>query len=663
MLLLRCLLLTSSLCALTLLTGCALETTALPGAEKGVAMQGKVQGGNQPVIGAKVFLLQANTTGYGGAGIAAASANASQSLLTVGTVDTSTGATNGFRYVTTDSQGNFSITGDYTCTANSQVYLYVAGGNTGSGTNSSAGFLSVLGTCPSSLNFLSSVPFLYVNEVTTIAAAYAFAGFATDALHVSNSGTTLSATGMANAFANFGSLVNVTTGVAYAQNPHNSNGTVPQSEINTLSNILAACVNSTDTQPDNCNNLFSYVQSAGTGGTTAADTATEAIYIAQHPGVAVSSLYALQAASVPFQPSLTAAPNDFSLGLVFTGGGINMTNSMAVDAMGNLWSINDSSFVTEISSAGVFLSGPNGYLSGAYAAGPIALDLDGNVWIGGGAHTYSGPGNVVEMSNTGAVLSGANGYGYGLLRTPEGLAVDANNNIWVADSVSNNVVELSNSGQVLSGTGGYTGGGISNPNQLAITSSDNIWVTNSTAPSISALSNSGAPTTPSSGVTGASFVGGASLAIDHQNNIWTVGAGPGAQVSKVSPNGVILSGSGYATIGVGGAHAGGTTIAIDGDGNPWVPLYFSPFVIELSNSGAILSGSTGYSGGVGIGPANIVIDGSGDVWVSNATYTPSPERGVAGFYTWRITEMIGVAAPVVTPIAAGVQGNMLGARP
>jgi hypothetical protein len=361
-------------------------------------------------------------------------------------------------------------------------------------------------------------------------------------------------------------------------------------------------------------------------------------------------------------PYLTVAPNEFSLGLVFTGGGINLTNGMAVDAMGNVWSTNDSYYLTEISSAGAFLSGPNGYFSGAYVPCPIAIDLNDNVWIGNGAHTIDGPGSLFELSSNGTVLSGANGYGYGLLRTPEGLAVDASNNIWVTDTASDNVVEFSNSGQVLSGTKGFTGGGISNPYELAITSTGDVWITNSTTYSISALSSSGVPFTPSTGVTGEGFFGGSSLAIDHQNNVWAVTEGPGAQVSKVSPDGVILYGSGYATTAMQGVNATGVTIAIDGDDNAWTPSG-SPAVIELSSTGETLSGSNGYGGGIASYPQYLVIGGSGDVWVSSATFTPSGVRGVPGVYTFKITELVGVAAPVVTPIAAGVKLNMLGARP
>jgi hypothetical protein len=45
-----------------------------------------------------------------------------------------------------------------------------------------------------------------------------------------------------------------------------------------------------------------------------------------------------------------------------------------------------------------------------------------------------------------------------------------------------------------------------------------------------------------------------------------------------------------------------------------------------------------------------VIDGSGDVWVGNAT-------------AQNLTEYIGSAAPVITPLATAASTNKLGTRP
>lgn len=120
-------------------------------------------------MGAHIYLLAANTTGYG---------NPSVSLLNA----TATGLSDSVgAYVTTGSDGGFTITGDYTCTPRTQIYVYALGGNPGAGINSAAGFLAALGQCPAAGNFLAATPFIWVNEVSTVAAAYAMSGFATDA--------------------------------------------------------------------------------------------------------------------------------------------------------------------------------------------------------------------------------------------------------------------------------------------------------------------------------------------------------------------------------------------------------------------------------------------------------------------------------------------------
>ena len=150
------------------LSGCSLSSTAHPAPDAGLAIQGRVQGGQQPITGAHVYLFAANTTGYAGPGITASTTNKSLSLLTTGSTD-SVGT-----YVTTDPNGNFTITGDYSCTPNTQVYIYALGGNPGltAGTNNTAsGLLAALGNCPSAGNFLSTTPYVFVDEVSTIAAA------------------------------------------------------------------------------------------------------------------------------------------------------------------------------------------------------------------------------------------------------------------------------------------------------------------------------------------------------------------------------------------------------------------------------------------------------------------------------------------------------------
>ena len=301
------------------LTGCSIATTitSTPDSDSdsvaGPAVTGRVMGGQSPLVGAHLFLFTPGAGGYG---------NASTSMLMnvpgSTTLDTTPGdATIGDYYVTTGSNGAFSITNDYTCTANAPIYAYSVGGDSGSGANSAAALLAA-GTCPSSGN-LPSTLYVVVNEVSTIAAAYAMSGFATDALHVSSSGTPLAQTGIYNAFTNVGNLENISTGTAYTTTPA-GNGTVPQATINTLANILASCVNSTGPGSSACLTLFADARSGGATGTQPSDTATAAINLAHNPVANLAALYALSTATPPFAPALTAQPNDFTISLGFTAG-------------------------------------------------------------------------------------------------------------------------------------------------------------------------------------------------------------------------------------------------------------------------------------------------------------------------------------------------------
>ncbi len=271
--------------------------------EAGPAIRGNVHGGQQPVVGAHIYLFATNSTGYGIASISLLNASATGNSDSIGA------------YVTTGSDGSFTITGDYACTSVDQVYLYALGGNPGAGPNSAAGFLATLGSCPASGNFLGTIPYIWVNEVSTVAAAYAMAGFATDATHVSSSNTPLAQVGIQNALANAANLAVISTGATLATTPA-GNGTVPQTTINTLANIIASCVNSTGPSSTACSTLLANAESGGSTGTAPTDTATAAINIAHNPRANTPVLYGLQPElGAPFQPALGSAPADFTISL------------------------------------------------------------------------------------------------------------------------------------------------------------------------------------------------------------------------------------------------------------------------------------------------------------------------------------------------------------
>jgi hypothetical protein len=119
--------------------------------------------------------------------------------------------------------------------------------------------LAVLGNCPSSGTFsgANAISYVYANEVSTVAAAYAFRPFMLadmhdDMTHIGTSGGNVA--GLQNAAVIAKQLYDITgsqISTSYAGEGHIANtttvagnGIVPQANIDTLANILAACVDS-----------------------------------------------------------------------------------------------------------------------------------------------------------------------------------------------------------------------------------------------------------------------------------------------------------------------------------------------------------------------------------------------------------------------------------
>jgi hypothetical protein len=663
-----------ALCAIALiscvvaLSGCAgkpvmTTTSTQPDQVPGAALHGRVHGGNNPISGAAVYLYAVGTGGYGGAGIAASSSNASTSLLN-SNVLTQTPAggedSSSNYYVTTDSNGIFSITGDYTCpSASSQVYLYAVGGNPGAGgVNAAAGLLAGLGPCGS----LSSTTYIVVNEVSTIATAYSLAGYATDATHISSSNTSLAATDVANAFATIPSLETLSTGVALATAPI-SGGIVPQARINSLANILAACINSSGSGSSACTSLLGYALSGGTTGTEPTDTATVAINIAHNPVANLANLLALQSATPPFQPMLpsTPTPNDFTISIVQSGGlgsAFNVPEYPAIDASGNVWVTTGRGVgpgfggVSKFSNIGAnLLVASYIYPESAFPMG-IAIDASGNVW------TANLAGTITELNSGGAILAPISGITAGGLTSGYGIAIDASGNVWAGcnngSATANQpylpgsgkcIVELNSSGTVLSGANGFTGGGLDGPIGIAVDTLGHVWATNNANSSLSEFNSSGTPISSSNGYGGGGLLVPWGIALSTGMGVplvWASNLGNNSW-SLFSDGGTPYSPStGYTGAGV----TGPFSIAFDGAGNVWVTSTTGRLG-EFNSTGSI-SGSSGFSDGYTSAYVGLAIDGSGNVWVVRP-------GGIGGTTTGSLTEYVGAAVPVVTPIVANLR--------
>ena len=191
------------------------------------------------------------------------------------------------RPVTSDANGNFSLTGTFTCPSSSTpVYIYVQGGNPGltpAVNNSSIALMGLLGYCGD----LTPSSYLVVNEMTTVAAVWALAPFMVDATHIGTSSTNVQ--GLLNAVQTAGSLVSISSGQAPGNAP--AIATIPVAEIHTLADILTSCVNSSGSTNSlsSCGRLFTAATPAG--GIAPTDIVAASLDIARNPGHNASSIF------------------------------------------------------------------------------------------------------------------------------------------------------------------------------------------------------------------------------------------------------------------------------------------------------------------------------------------------------------------------------------
>ena len=649
-----------------LLAGCGSSSVFPTPTSEGAAIVigGRVHGGQQPVTGATLQLYANAATAYGASSTPLIPAGTG----TVGSIGYVAGGTpcvvtalntaTCLPLPTTDQNGNFSITGDYTCTSGSQVYLLATGGNPGltAGTNNTGiALMAGLGACPATGTLAVTVPYVFIDEVSTVTTAYALAGFFTDATHLATSGTTLATTGINNAALNIAAISSVSAGTALATTP-NAQGTVPRAEINLLANILATCINSNGS---GCTTLFSLAKN---GTTAPTETATAAINIAHNPGANVAALFGLASATGPFQPAMSAAPNDFSITINYTPttAAFATNGKIAIDASGDIWGPgNGAASVVELSPQGVNIKSitfsPG--TTGGYAPLRVAVSPAGTIWVGDYQLFFAQPTDTAftPVNDTGAAWAG----------TELAVAFDTSNNVWSGNNYPASFGEFSPAGVVTTASrSGYEPGGIAPPSGsvypsqvlgVAVDSANHVWgICGMCVPPQSSLTgdaaeitNTGVAVSGTSGDNPPTIVYPSGLAIDANNNAWISDFSTGV-VTKYSSTNILLSGTGFPA---GGGLGGLNSLAIDGANDVFVAGgagSFSGVLYKLSNAGVLTSPAAGYqalSTTTFYYPDSIAIDGSGNVWALD--------------YAGGMHETLGLAAPVVTPITA----SALGVRP
>jgi len=639
-------------CAIGLMCGCSgsfAPSPIQPNKTPIGNIQGSVHGGQAPISGAHIYLLATGTGGYG----------MDATSLISSTAPNAFEDGNGHYYVVTDANGNFALGGDYTCTEGQQVYMAAYGGNPGlSGSVFNTAILQMagLGQCPAAGNLAAQVPYLVINEVTTVAFAYAMGGFGSNAWSVSSNAANSagSATAIANAMANANNIVNIQWGQSPAVTNGNTNSVNPQATIYALANILATCVNTASSSSSACVNLFNAAKSLT--GVPAADESVAIFNIVHNPANTsanpshVNAIWNLYTGNAIFTPTLSSAPTDWTMPVIYK---------------------------SLVSVPGV--NGNNQIISGPYN---IAFDASGNAWIGDRVK------GVVKVGPQGA--STTYNPGFGMVK---GVAVSpADGTIWVSDYGSSVVDVLNSSGTVVTTVSTNITPRNHGPilTAFAVDPSTGFmaYEANEDIPSVVMFEAN--PATPyvytklanvkgSTGFPNVNTPGW--IAVDQTGTAWI----PSTDTSEVGNIGVNWKNGVDKENPDQSPGPQSYTTASDGNSNIWLTTDTGTPTLEKITSGSTTVTAT-YTGGGMNAPFKLVVDGGNTVWIANdgantvSGFVPSSTTWLAtnGFSTgalsgtgcvvigvdgsgnvWTgnadgsVTQLLGLATPTATPFYGG----------
>ena len=360
---------------------------------------------------------------------------------------------------------------------------------------------------------------------------------------------------------------------------------------------------------------------------------------------------------------------------------VNFPYGLVFDQAGNLY-ISDSSnnVIRKVTPAGTIST-----LATPQMANPagLAMDAAGNLYIAVQGARFSAPNNVnriLKVSPSGTVTTVAgNGTGgfsgdggpatSAELNGPSGVAVDAQGNLYIADTLNNRVRKVTPDGIISTvagnGTSLYSGDGgpavsaqLSGPQGLALDASGNMFVADAGNNVVRKISASGTITTVAgNGTAGFSGDGGqataaqlnspAGVAVDGNGNVF-ISDTANEIVRKVSADGVITTYAGNGssppasmnpiTVGDGGPATSAELstplgLAVDAAGNLYIADAQDNAIRKVTTEGII---STVASGGLFVGggsslepgyPSSVAVDRSGTLFIATNQAAENPQGG------------------------------------
>ena len=667
------------------LAGCS--TSMTPGASSSAVPQsasvtGRIHGGNQPVAGATVTLYRAGQNGFATGGTAIAHTTSSSDGF---------GA---FAFSKSGSSPSNNSDNTFSCSVsgvdtNAYLYLVARGGMTvnsvGAVANPDAVFIAPMGPCDA----VTTSTFINMSEVVTvatIAAIHQFMNPTTSPIEttIGADGVFVSTAALTNAFngvSNMVSLVNGLGNAPFTKTGSSVNGSVgvvvtvtPElAKINQLANAISSCVNFSGAGNPNCATIYnnatppdSAASTSVPGATysTPTDLLTALYFLFANPTsggtTARQNIFDLStAAGAPYQPTLSALPSDWSIGVAFqstsnctdvsgsTAGFINNPFSLDVDRFGDIWIGNNQAGAGSLghltangqpSSCTTLTANtaPNGAAAGSRST---TVDTNGNI--------YSG---LVRSNDLYRFVPSTSAVSTPIdIPTPEpilALAADGNGNVFYSTS-GGHLYEIANAASAstfsLSSSVLISTIPLGTPSRILVDAAGRVWATSeSSFVTFTQLNSSSAYVTtsvPTSSGTSDITVGGA---VGGNTSVYTVNSATNeVQNLTVSASNVATPNAAF----TGGGLASPAALALDGSANTWMANNTANSVTGLTAAGLSLTSTTGLqkSATYFAGSHGITVDAGGNLWVATGTST--------------ITEIVGAAVPVFKSYAIALQTN------
>jgi sugar lactone lactonase YvrE len=256
---------------------------------------------------------------------------------------------------------------------------------------------------------------------------------------------------------------------------------------------------------------------------------------------------------------------------------------------------------------------------------------------------------------------------------PQGVAVDAGGNVYVADVNHSAVKEIpanciagaNNASCVLT-----LGGGFNTPTGVAVDGSGNVFVAdydNGAVKEIPANCIAGANNASCVLTLGGGFSYPEGVAVDGSGNVFVADLFE-PSVQEISANCIAGANNASCVQTLGGGFAGPTGVAVDGNGNVFVADLFDASVKEIPANciaGANNASCVRTLGGGFASPAGVTVDGSGDVFVADDVAPPTfgeayeiPASCIAGANNANCVRTLGGAFVEPKGVAVDAKGDL-----